>query len=87
MTKAARMKDKRNSKEAIVNHVATSTCPTCGSSKRTAYNNSTYQELSGVDHAGNTYTGVWWRYCRCEDCGQNRVDKSFDYSAIRKQTG
>ena len=69
--------------QAVINHVPTSTCPTCGSSQRGAYYNCRFLEYHGTDQNGKSYSGVWLRYCKCDDCEQIRIDKSLEYIAER----
>lgn len=66
---------------SVVNHVDTSTCPACGSSARTGYNGCSRVDTGGELPDGRTYIAVWFRPCKCLECGQNRVDKSYDFSS------
>ena len=54
-----------------------SRCPKCRSSKRTKYNRVRTQSYAGI-WKGFVYRKIVWRACTCRDCGQSRVDKSFE---------
>ena len=49
-------------------------CPRCGSTERGRYLTRRELEHAGED-AGQPYTHTVWRRCRCESCGQHRVDR------------
>ncbi len=53
------------------------TCPTCGSARRSKYYAAHVQEHAGVTAAGRPYTRILRRRCRCEDCGQVRIDRQY----------
>lgn len=55
-----------------------SRCPTCGSTKRTAYHDKLEQDYAG-EHDGRPYTHVIRRRTECVDCGQHRVDHSYEF--------
>lgn len=58
--------------------VQPSRCPTCGSSKRSAYRNTVYRDYAG---AGLAYVGMFLRSCACEECGQSRIDREKVYAS------
>jgi hypothetical protein len=51
--------------------VIPSRCPSCGSSRRTAYENPYYQDYSG--HRLE-FEGIWYRACKCLTYGKPRRD-------------
>jgi predicted Zn-ribbon and HTH transcriptional regulator len=55
--------------------VEPSRCPTCGSSRRTKYENPFRR-----DYVGLAYIAIIYRTCRCLDCGQARRDKEKVYA-------
>lgn len=56
-------------------------CPQCQSENRERYENVTRQEFSGRDGAGREFRAIIRRWTRCSDCGQTRIDRSFEYIA------
>lgn len=59
-------------------HVLPSRCETCGSTKRGPYNgHKVISEYAG-NHEGQEYTHIIRRRCQCLDCGQWRIDLSFE---------
>jgi len=51
-------------------------CPRCGSTKRSAYWGKRERRIDGqVD--GKKYRKVVWRRCRCEECGQVRIERAY----------
>jgi len=63
--------------QPIVQQVAVSRCP-CGSMRRAPYSNVQTLDYAGETRDGVAYSQVVWRRTRCLDCGQVRVDKSFE---------
>jgi hypothetical protein len=66
-----------------VANVAPSTCPGCGSTKRTAYTNPRFvdyveQGLTYHDGVGDV-AGIRTRLCKCVDCGLKRHDREKVY--------
>lgn len=58
--------------------VATSRCRRCGSTKRTPYVGSPrVQEYAGI-HDGREFTRIIRRRTTCVDCGQARLDRSYE---------
>ena len=56
-----------------------SRCPECGSTKRTAYEGTpNVQDYSGESN-GQPYNKIVRRRCQCFDCGQYRIDRTFEY--------
>lgn len=51
--------------------VMPSRCTKCGSSRRTEYSNTDYRDYAG---AGLQFVGIYYRSCKCLDCGQSRRD-------------
>jgi DNA-directed RNA polymerase subunit RPC12/RpoP len=49
-------------------------CPRCGSTQRGRYLPRRELEHAG-EEGGEPYTHTVWRRCRCENCGQHRVDR------------
>ncbi len=60
-----------------VAEVVPSRCPNCGSSRRTAYENPYYRDYSGH---GLEFVGIWYRACKCLDCGVSRRDREKVYA-------
>lgn len=58
--------------------VIPSTCRRCGSTRRTGYTSTTRKDISGKTRDGQPFTSVVWRSCRCLDCDQARVDRTFE---------
>jgi hypothetical protein len=54
-----------------------SRCPRCGSSRRTKYENPYRRDYSG---SGLEYIAIFYRACRCLDCGQARRDQEKVYA-------
>lgn len=54
-----------------------SKCPKCGSIKRTSYNHTRAMDYGQIVD-GRDYSKVIWRNCKCLDCGQTRIDKTFE---------
>lgn len=57
--------------------VQPSRCRTCGSSRRTKYENPVRIDYSG---SGLEFVAVILRTCRCLDCGQARRDQEKEYA-------
>lgn len=56
-----------------------SQCPACGSSERGPFvGNPVVQEFAGLTDRGNPYTHIIRRRCECANCGQIRIDRSFE---------
>jgi len=71
----------------IVNDVPAapvSTCK-CGSTRRTDYHNTTQNAIDGLKPDGTPYNRVTQRRCECLDCGQCRIDRTFDLVAEDSQ--
>lgn len=63
---------------------AASRCPACGSTNRNAYEGTpNVQEYSGESN-GQPYTHIVRRRCQCADCGQYRIDRTFENIPARK---
>lgn len=52
-------------------------CPRCGSTERGAYLNGTVQEIAGHT-GGEPFTHIVRRRCRCSNCGQLRIDRTYE---------
>lgn len=76
----AKIKRQQQSKSEVpkVITVATSRCPTCGSTDRDPYYGVKTMAHGGITADGDLYTHVVWRRTRCCACGQIRIDKSFE---------
>lgn len=61
--------------------VPTSRCVKCDSTERERYFRTEEKEIAGVDPEGNAYTHVVWRWTRCSECGQVRVDRTYENRA------
>jgi hypothetical protein len=70
-----RPKGARNIRES--GEVEPSRCTACGSSRRTAYENCDYLDYS---NHGLEFIGIYYRTCRCQDCGQARRDREKVYA-------
>lgn len=56
-----------------------SRCPSCGSTNREAYVGSKQvQEFEGT-HNGTPFNRIVRRRCACSDCGQFRIDRTFEF--------
>ena len=63
--------------QALVD-VMPSRCHECDSTNRSPYmGNTRVQFFAGV-HDGRPYTRIVRRRCQCLDCGQFRIDRSFE---------
>lgn len=58
--------------------VTVSRCPSCGSTDRLAYNCTTEQEYTGGTPEGKPCTHVVRKWTSCKQCGQRRVDRSYE---------
>lgn len=56
--------------------VEPSRCQTCGSSKRSPYQNTTRRDYRGT---GTKFAEIVYRRCQCLDCEQWRIDREFVY--------
>lgn len=68
---------------AAVVDVQLSRCPDCGSTARGEYMGRTVQEFAG-NYNGQPYTAIVRRRCQCSDCGQMRIDRSFEFTPAGK---
>lgn len=64
--------------------VKKSRCPKCQSTDREAYHNVRELAIDSVTPDGERYNRVIWRRTRCKNCGQVRIDKSFELVGKRK---
>ncbi|NLG44828.1 MAG: hypothetical protein GX547_16420 [Phycisphaerae bacterium] len=64
--------------------VALSRCTACGSTRRTPYTQTRRTPYAGRTPDGQPYTAVVRRWTRCEDCGQARVDLSYEHTPEEK---
>jgi hypothetical protein len=67
---------------AIV-EVQPSRCRTCGSSRRTKYENAERRDYSRM---GLEFIAVIYRTCRCLDCGQARRDQEKVYASRKDKS-
>ncbi len=70
-----RPKGSQNISETV--DVEASRCPSCGSTERGEYRGRTVQEYEGI-YNGQPYTAIVRRRCVCLNCGQWRVDRTFE---------
>jgi len=56
-------------------------CPVCRSTDRGPYFGKTEQFFRGLDASGQPYTHIVRRRCRCEKCGQIRIDRTYEYQS------
>jgi hypothetical protein len=68
---------KGSSNITTIVEVQPSRCRTCGSSRRTKYENSERRDYSGM---GLEFEAIIYRSCRCQDCGQARRDQEKVYA-------
>ena len=68
----------KGSKNSPVVETNSTRCPKCGSSNRTKYLTTRRVVFRGF-HKGEPYNSVTFRACRCLECRQRRVDKSYDF--------
>jgi hypothetical protein len=70
--KRGRPAGKHIEKPVVIVHA--SKCPKCKSARR-----GNYYVTRSIDYGqvvdGREYSRVIWRYCKCLDCGQIRIDK------------
>jgi nitrate reductase cytochrome c-type subunit len=65
--------------EAVVD-VETSRCPNCQSTRRSEYLGArNVQEFEGLAE-GRPYNRIVRRRCQCLDCGQTRIDRTFEFA-------
>jgi len=67
----------KKTEPAPVVEVELSKCPTCASTKRSNYANTRTLEYGSVIE-GRECSKVVWRNCWCLECGQHRIDKSYE---------
>lgn len=58
--------------------VQQTTCPKCGSSRRSSYIGTPRHVDCSGERDGLIYTSVTFRRCRCLSCGQLRTEKTFN---------
>ena len=51
----------------------------CQSTRRAAYLSKRVVTHAGLDPAGNPHTQIVFRRTKCLDCGQHRVDRTYEY--------
>lgn len=66
---------KKTRKESVVVEASVTSCPVCGSIRRSEYHGTVTHEISGITEEGAEFTHVIWKRCECLDCGQHRIDK------------
>lgn len=59
--------------------VELSRCPCCGSTERSEYLDRLVQEYEGTTPAGDPYNRIVRRRTRCLSCGQQRIDRTFEF--------
>jgi len=58
--------------------VEPSRCKKCGSTDREHYSHTTVRDIAGVRPDGMAYSKIFWRRTRCQNCGQARIDKTYE---------
>jgi predicted RNA-binding Zn-ribbon protein involved in translation (DUF1610 family) len=58
--------------------VAASLCPKCGSARRERYHHIRRIPAEGFCSDGRPYSAIVLRYTTCSDCGQVRIDRTFE---------
>ena len=56
-------------------------CKGCGSTDREPYTGVREMNHEGVDDDGNAFNVITWKRTQCSNCGQNRVDQTFENRA------
>ena len=87
--KAGRPKGRKTEQSPIVTFDSTitplseaeTTCPKCGSEKRTPFFASTVQKHRGVAPDMKPYTRIVRRRTKCIDCGRTRIVRTYEYLA------
>ena len=69
-----------------IEDIQASRCPTCGSSERSEYSNRREHVHSG-EYDGKPFNRVVWRNCHCLNCGQHRVDRTYEFISDKKFAG
>lgn len=82
MARAGRPKDASKDKPPVTT-VEESRCPRpeCQSTRRGSYYGTTEQEHRGLDDDGKPYTHIVRRRTKCLDCGQGRIDRTYENRA------
>jgi hypothetical protein len=55
-----------------------SRCPVCDSTERKPYTQTRTQEYPGIDADGQAYTHILRRWTACAECGQARIDRTYE---------
>lgn len=55
-----------------------SRCRACGSTSRERYTTRHEQRFGGYTKSGHRYTSIIRRRTACADCGQHRIDRSYE---------
>ena len=63
-----------------INTVEPSRCR-CGSTERGPYFGKVVQEVKGIDASGKPYDRIVRRRTHCTNCGQARIDRTFESDA------
>jgi hypothetical protein len=83
--KNGRPKGAKNRDVEIADGQLTS-CPKCGSTKRTPYFNRRDLPIAGLHLVtGKPYTSIVIRRTSCGDCGQHRDDRHFAYKPAKRR--
>lgn len=75
MSNKGRPAGARNVEETV--DVFASRCPKCGSTEREGYESKTVQPYATI-HRGVEYSHIVRRRCRCSNCGQTRIDRTYE---------
>jgi hypothetical protein len=65
--------------DPMIVQVSPSRCASCGSTRRAPYHRVTRQHFAGNTREGEPYNVIVRRHTRCLDCGQARVDRSYEF--------
>lgn len=63
-----------------------SRCPKCDSTDREAYHNVKELPSRGKTADGRNYNLVVWRRTKCKNCGQMRIDRTFELQSAKKKS-
>ncbi len=76
-TKKGRPKGSKTEQKPVIES-RLSRCPICGSSERTPYVAKREMPYKGTSPDGRLCNVVIWRHTTCVQCGQARIDKTFE---------
>jgi len=70
-------------KPAVTITLVASRCPVCQSERRERYFKTTTQAFAG-EYEGRRFSHIIRRWTRCLDCGQVRIDRSYEDRSGKK---